>query len=70
MKNKYLNKYLISVVVFLVGPKEQMLMIIVLYGTFFYGEQIFILFSTSLNRLQMFNLICISWSETTCSNIK
>ena len=30
MKNKYLNKYLISVVVFLVGPKEQMLMIIVL----------------------------------------
>jgi hypothetical protein len=30
MKNKYLNKYLISVVVFLVGPKEQILMIIVL----------------------------------------
>jgi len=29
MKNKYLNKYLISVV-FLVGPKEQMLMIIVM----------------------------------------
>jgi hypothetical protein len=30
MKNKYFNKYLISVVVFLVGPKEPMLMIIVL----------------------------------------
>jgi hypothetical protein len=30
MKNKCLNKYSISVVVFLVGPKEQMVMIIVL----------------------------------------
>jgi hypothetical protein len=30
VKNKYLNKYVISVVVFLVGPKEQILILIVL----------------------------------------
>ena len=38
------NKYLISVVVFLVGPREQMLMIIVLQERFLGGKNFHFVF--------------------------
>ena len=62
MKNKYLNKYLISVVVFLVDPKEQMLMIIVLQELFLGGTNfVFYQFKQITNWLKVISIFtCVS----------
>ena len=61
MKNKYLNKYLISVV-FLVGPKEQMLMIIVMQELFLGGTNfVFYQFKQITNWLKVISIFtCVS----------